>query len=343
MATAFLIDPALTNYSGHHAAIITGLAHTALVHGQGVQIIAHREASVASIEGHDVAKVFSGTFYNAAPADRVEAQVVLRRWQREFRDELGLCLAQVSSADCIHLAHAALLTLNGMAAWASGIPSHLRPRLVVYFVSLPPEMDEFSVALGSQHHLVCAIDRLRLLFGSRFELVGITPGSCAHFEARNCGPALYLPYMALRKPLVPLVRPPAGHAPLIVIAGHFGAKKGIDLVLPAIQRLADDGLDVRWVVAGKTYDRDAVAVGALASQVRASDQVTVARDADGLVDYDEWISSADLIVLPYSPVDYEQRCSWVAEEAEALGIPYVAPKVQFSLDAAAHGAAVQFD
>jgi glycosyltransferase involved in cell wall biosynthesis len=342
VATAFIIDPAVRNYVGHHYTAAAGWAEAARIHGLNARILAHRQCIAESAGVASIEKIFSGRFYEVAPFGDKEAWKHLRVVQREFRDALTKPLMHVQPDDVAILSHSTLVTLNGVAAWASGMPQHRLPRLVTWLMMRPLDED-FVAPFGSTDCLVAALDRLRTLFGDRLVLAGSTPEVSRQWEALGCGAVRDLPFTALRPELQPRSEHAISSPPSVVLAGHFASRKGLDLVPALIDEIDRIGIEIRWTIGGSSFETNSRAFVELDRLAKSRPNVSLVSRSDGLKEYDDFLKSADLAVLPYSPDAYKERGSGVAEEAAMLGLPYVAPQVSFSAEAASAGTAVCFE
>ena len=130
---------------------------------------------------------------------------------------------------------------------------------------------------------------------------------------------------------------------MIVSIGHFGVRKGLNLVPALIKELDRRGIRVRWTIGGSSFEIGSPAFAEIARLAESQPNVSLVTSPKGLTEYDNLVKSADLAILPYSPELYKERGSGVAEEAELLGLPYVAPKVAFSAEAVSAGAALSFE
>jgi glycosyltransferase involved in cell wall biosynthesis len=322
---------------------VAGWGEAAAAGGLDVRILAQKDCIAEAVGAAPIEKIFSGSFYDVAPADQKEAWKRLRARQREFRDALAKPLMQVQPSDVAVLAHSTLVTLNGVAAWASGMPRQQLPRLVVWLM-MRPQDEDFVVPFGSMDCLVAAIDRLRALFGDRLTLTGSTREICKRWEAFSCGAVHFLPFTALRQPLQARSDNTVPSPPLIVSIGHLGSRKGLNLIPALIKEVDRRGIQVRWMIAGSSFfEMGSPGFAEIARLTESQPNVSLITSLEGLKEYDNLLKSADLAVLPYSPESYEVRGSGVAEEAELLGLPYVAPNVAFSAKAVSAGAAVSFE
>ena len=342
MRTAIIIDPVVTDYAGHHFTAAAGWAEAAETSGLNIRILAHRGCVAEAIGGVAIEKVFSGSYYHVAPADQPEALTRLRVMQGDFRDALAKPLMRVGSGDVAVLAHSTLVTLNGVAAWAAGMPRQRLPRLVAWFV-LGPHQEDFLVPFGSTDCLVAAIDRIRDLFGDRLTLVGSTRDVSRRWEDLVGGVVHFLPFTALRPALQARTDHTASSPLSIVWTGHLGSRKGLNLMPALIKELDRRGIPIQWTIGGTSYEVASPAFAEIAGLAKSRTNVSFTTSPEGLTDYDDFLKSADLVLLPYSPEFYDGRGSGVAEEAELLGLPYVAPKVAFSAEAVSAGAAVSFE
>jgi glycosyltransferase involved in cell wall biosynthesis len=342
VSTAIIIDPALRNYAGHHFTAVAGWVGASRAAGFDLRILANKECIAEAAGPASIEKVFQGGFYGVAPTNQNEAWKRLRAMQRAFRDDLSKPLMQAQSSDVIVLAHSTLVTLNGIAAWAAGMPRQRLPRLMAWLM-FKPEAEEFVTPLGSQDCLVAAIDRLRALFGDQLILAGSTRAVCRRWEALVGGAVHFLPFTALRSSLSTRKERSTPARPLIVSAGHLGTRKGINFIPALIKEFDRRQIPVRWKIAGSAFNDGSAAFAEIAHLARSKPNVSLVTDSEGLMEYDNVLAEADLAILPYSPEEYKARGSGVAEEAELIGLPYVAPQVEFSAEAVSAGAAVSFD
>jgi hypothetical protein len=137
VTTTFVIDPAVRNYAGHHFTAAAGWAEAAQAQGLDVRILAHTECVAETADTVPVEKIFRGSFYGVAPEDPKEAWTRLRIMQRNFRDDLIKPLMHVQPRDVAILSHSTLVTLNGLAAWASVMPEQRLPRLMTWLMMSP--------------------------------------------------------------------------------------------------------------------------------------------------------------------------------------------------------------
>lgn len=348
MATAIIIDPAVRDYSGHHFAAVTGWAEAARRYGLDSRILAHSECIIESAGSVPIEKIFRGSFYEAAPAEQQEAWMRLRIMQREFRRSLAKPLLRATRNDVIILAHSTLVTLNGVAAWASGMQADQLPRLTVWLM-MEPEGEDFVAPLGSVNCIVAAMHRLRALFGDRLALAGFTKQVCTQYETLGFGPVHFLPFIALRPALAArtVARQRTDHTPAtppqIALLGHMGPSKGLHLMPALIKELNRRAVPLRWVIGGASFGETSCVLKEIEDLSKIDPNINLVTQSAGVEDYDALIKSSDLILLPYSPDVYRLRGSGISEEAELLGLPYIAPIAPFSAEGVSAGAAVSFE
>jgi len=341
MATAIIIDPALRNYAGHHLTAVAGWVGASKASGLDCRVLAHKECIIDSVETVAVEKPFSGNFYHVAPGEPSEARTQLRIMQRQFRDAVAASLKRPCAEDVVVLAHSTLVTLNGIAAWASGLPQARLPRLIVWLM-MRPDDEDFVVPFGSPNCMVTAVDRLRKIFGDRLTLTGFTEEVSRRWKELSSEEIATLPFISLR----PELPGRAGHVtaspPIIAFVGHLGDRKGLALIPGLIRELDRQDVKVRWTIAGECFESESTfsEIEALAGSYC---NVSLAIGPSGLDDYVRQLTSADILLLPYCPDTYEERGSGISEEAETIGLPYIAPKVAFSAAAVAAGSAIPFE
>jgi glycosyltransferase involved in cell wall biosynthesis len=327
MSTAFIIDPPLRNSAGHHRALASGWGAAAHENGYDVQILAHEDWPSDSLDGFEAKRVFSGEYYSVASDRDLPLATQLRLRQTAFRDTLAKPLRGISRDDVLVLTYPTAYTMNGVAAWAAGLPEERRPSLLVWLLYGPTD-DEFSTAMNSTDIAIAAYDRLRRLFGDRVTFLASTQVIAAECRRLGAGDFSVLPFVALRAPMSPLPTGAVASAPLLGVVGDIQPQKGSGYIAAIAGAIEQQGLAARWLVAGSaryapTTDRDALE--RLAK--RDGGRFALELQPDGLEDYDGTLRTLDLVVLPYSPQHYATRGSGVAEEAAFLGVPIVAPSV----------------
>jgi glycosyltransferase involved in cell wall biosynthesis len=342
MATAIIVDPSLWNYAGHHLTAVAGWVEVCRSADLNCRILANKECSLGAAGAVAVEKCFRGIFYDVAPEDPSDARMRLRRMQRQFRDDMADSLKRIQSDDVVILAHATLVTLNGVADWAYGLPRKSLPRLIVWLMTQPDDED-FVAPFGSTDCMATAIDRLRKTFGDRLSLTGFTDKVCRRWEELTSEKMDVLPFASLRPELPGREGHVASSPPVIGFFGHLGPRKGLTLLPGIIRELDRRKVEVQWRIAGECFDKESTAFLEMESLARNRSNVSFADGPSGLDDYGRLLTTVDLLLLPYSPSYYEERGSGISEEAELVGLPYVAPKVAFSAGAVAAGAAMPFE
>ncbi len=327
MPTAFIIDPPLRNSAGHHRALAFGWAAAAHENGYDAVILAHEEWTVGSLDGFPVERVFGGGFYSVAGGRHIPLVTQLSQRQTGFRDSLTKSLRGIRPDDVLVLAFPTTYTMNGLAAWAAGVPEKRRPRLVVWLLNGPSD-DEFAVAIGSTDIVVAAYDRLKSLFGERIAFLASTSAIAAECQRMGAGAFPVVPFTVLRAPLRPRTAATVDGAPLLGMLGDIRPVKGSGHMAAVIETVVRQGLAARWLVAGSAEHAPANDCAELQKLARRQDGLLrLDLQTDGLSNYDDVLRSLDLIVLPYSPDHYATHGSGVAEEAGLVGVPIVAPAV----------------
>ncbi len=327
MSRAFIIDPPLRNFAGHHRALASGWAAAAHENGYDVQILAHEDWPSDSLDGFDAKRVFNGGYYSVATGRDLPLATQLRLRQTAFRDSLTKPLCGISSDDMLVLTFPTAYTMNGVAAWAAGLPEGRRPRLIVWLLCGPAN-DDFAAAMNSTDIVIAAYDRLRQLFGDRVTFLASTQVIAAECRRQGAGNFSVLPFIALRAPLSPLPAAATAKTPLLGVVGDIQPYKGSGHIAAIVGAIERQGLAVRWLVAGSAQHApptDRAAMEKLAR--REGGRFRLELQPSGLDDYDGTLRALDLVVLPYSPEYYATRGSGVAEEAALLGLPIVAPAV----------------
>lgn len=327
MPRAFVIDPPLRNSAGHHRALAVGWANAAHENGYDVEILGHVDGASDTLDGFDLKRVFSGGYYAVTTGRHLPLATQLRLHQTAFRDTLSRSLRGVRRDDVLILTFPTAFTMNGMAAWASGLPEQERPRLIAWLLTSPVD-DEFAKAMQSPEIVIAAYDRLRGLFGDRASILSSTPSISAECRRLGAGDFPVVPFVALRAPLLPRPAAAAADAPLLGVLGDINQRKGSSHIAPVIRAIDGQDLAARWLVAGAAEFAPPADIAALQQLARLKGgALRLDLHAGGLEEYDGVLRSLDLAVLPYSPDFYASRGSGIAEEAALIGVPIVAPAV----------------
>jgi len=327
MSRAFIIDPPLRNSAGHHRPLAFGWAAAAHENGYRATILGHEEWPEDTLDGFQVRRVFTGWYYGVAESRHLPLTTQLQLRQTAFRDNLTKPLRDVRSDDVLVLTFPTAFTMNGVAAWAGGLPEERRPRLIVWLLYGPSE-DEFAAAIGTTDIVVAAYDRLRGLFGNRVSFLASTATIADDCRRLGAGDFQVFPFVALRAPLSPLVASADPGPPLLGIVGDIHPPKGSGHIAAIINTMAQQRTAARWLVAGSAQHTPPSHLAPLKKLANRGDGLLQLNlQPGGHADYDGILRSLALVVLPYSPDHYAKRGSGVAEEAAMLGLPIVAPKV----------------
>ena len=128
---------------------------------------------------------------------------------------------------------------------------------------------------------------------------------------------------------------PAIDGPFLLFLGRLSRQKGLDLLLPAFQRLRQSRPDLRLVLAGPDHEGYAAHVRTLAQQVGVADRVLFTGLITGNLKLAAFVD-ADLFVLP----SYAENFGGAIIEALACGLPVViSDQVNIHRELAAAGAA----
>jgi glycosyltransferase involved in cell wall biosynthesis len=118
-----------------------------------------------------------------------------------------------------------------------------------------------------------------------------------------------------------------GDPPTVACIGFANEAKGYHLLPGAVGRVLKEHRDVRFLIHGVVQGTDAEANAAVFDALsKLGDRVTTRTDVLTQEDYQSWLGSADVLLLPYDPAVYRSRGSGVFTEAHRLGIPVIAPR-----------------
>lgn len=137
---------------------------------------------------------------------------------------------------------------------------------------------------------------------------------------------------------VPHCGAPAGEAEpehdvlSVVFAGEARADKGFDLLAPAIREVLSTSPRREVVFNIQAYGTEGRPEAAIRTKFPVSDAVRVHSHPLDERQYEAFIGTADLVLIPYSTAPYRAQTSGIYCEAAALGIPVVVPSGTWMAD-----------
>lgn len=220
--------------------------------------------------------------------------------------------------------------LLGLALWLRQTTHRLRPRLALNFmidnISRPlPGTSRWEIRKKSALLYRLAFSLLRRQLPS--ERLHLSAGG--ETFARTMSEILRYPVAVFPLPVqhelqsVPRSRPPSGGVPLIVVLGMMRPQKGAELVGPVVRGILQRNTRCRFLLQAhppcweQVWREEIGPAGA--------ERVLIHRGEMSQEQYQAWLQSADLVLMPYSPAHYLLQTSGVFSEAMAAGKPCVVP------------------
>jgi len=344
MNPALIIDPSLHSADGHHLDVLKRFqGELADLQVRSVSLVSRQAPVELCREAGLVAAFERGIYFRT-------------RWTHDeyfqcaggFRRDLWQATQNLSLRPSLIVLPAADQTV----IW--GLAQHLKrfrfhePRILLLWLMMAPHykkpFDDPSVAPQREEYLH-AFTSLRgvLRDDSRLRLFCETHAMARAYEQLIGLPvATAIVHKSISEPRMKRPRVP-GEPVSIVCAGNANAAKGYSLLAKAIQHLNRDHNGLRFLVHGTVDKTDFPEGRRVMQQLSAlAANVTVRTDVLSSDDYLDWLSQADLVLLPYDPYVYRTRGSGVFAESCKLGIPVVVTgSCAFALDAIKDGRATR--
>lgn len=147
----------------HHVLAANRQADTA------IRIMGSQNTTVDQIDGVEVEKLLNSTALREPTLEGRDAQRHVRNLAIAFRNSLAKALIDIGSRDTVHLLHADISALHGIAAWASSIPRGKLPAVVLHMMT-PADEDALPRARSSPHAVAAVVDVLISVFSDRITI-----------------------------------------------------------------------------------------------------------------------------------------------------------------------------
>ncbi len=314
-ASAWLIDPGLRHYRGHHYTLDTVLRNALGRIFHIAELLCHRDLP---IEPGFTPCFSTSTYFSAQTASEVDE--VCEERGKAISDDLRNTLSgRIQQRDSLLMPAASIVLLIGVRRWLEGLPDQCRPTgLQVHFFTLPTHevYGDAAQARVTQRFIEEAL-YLEQHFNVRWSA---DHASLADWYSTLCG----WKFICVKSPhLLPegktKVQRHDGRVRLLFI-GEIRQEKGFSHILQALPAIFRETrfCDFRFVVPG------------LGDEVRAylSSQPVgriSMRIMDNLPyeDYCDEITNADHVLCAYAPEHYQFKTSGIVVEAALMNVPIV--------------------
>ena len=323
-ARFFLADPSLVRYSGHCFGYLAALAPGARAHGYEPVYLGNRNADEAMRAGHGVVPAFSH-WCDARFGDWLHTRHV---HETALRDELLEASERfgITSRDVVLLNTLRHWALRGVPDWLDALPPDRRPPVVIvlHFTAFSnPETSDGTVELYREAFERIATSPSRdniLLLADAEELIdeytATYPGLKFHLA-----PIPHVPPEGPRLPRKPGEPVRAGYV------GEARMNKGFHLLPWLAHRMAASGAERAAELHVHSFigqPREEFYRRALAGLRYPF--VTLYPHQMNDAEYEHFLASLDLVLIPYTPENYHAQTSGIFAEAMAHGQSVVAPK-----------------
>lgn len=341
-----VIEPSLTRMAGHAYNSVCGIEKVARESGFRTSVLISHKAPPDFLPNHDVKRIFRRNLYQRP---RMPGARGFHRLRNSFYRSLSSYLANsVQMPDCLVLRTA---SQEMVAAIADLIEAGLLPasvNIVLWLLFEPgwnmPDGERYHQAHAREYRT--AFQRLEAALANGAAQVGV-------FAELQCTADRF---SSLLKRDIKVGEPPdvstldlapatprtAGLVPRVMMLGCAALDKGYELLPDAMRILRDRGVGAEFKIhaasePARMEDDDAI----LNNLRKALPNGMFSSKSLSEHEYFQWLSQADLLVLPYRLPDYARRGSGIYLEASRLGIPMVVPeRAEFAADALAQARAV---
>jgi len=324
-SAALIVDPSLRSADGHHFGAVQRLKGELLRLGIGCICLASRylDENLRNVEG--IVPVFDKSIYRREEWTRAEFD----DFAHEFCEELRTAArAAGANPDLLIMPSGDQATTLGLAQYLGRYRRGKMPEIVIWLLMSPhfkkpiddpvaePLLKEYRDAFQALRSVVDDDSRIRVFCETEVmadaysRAIGLKVGVVS-------SPNLIL------EPKSRTTRD-NGMPIAIVCAGNVNAAKGYSLLPEAVAKLEVIRSDLRFLVHGTVENTDNVEGKEILDRLATLKSVTVRKDVLSPEEYTDWLTQADLILLPYDPLVYKTRGSGIFTEAETLGIPVVA-------------------
>lgn len=329
---AVILDPALHSMGGHHHSAYLRLRHELTERAVRFRYLVSNRADRSLRLDADVRPTFSRCVYGRS------------NWSHsQFHDDVDITFSELKKGLSRGAENAAffivpcadqVLTL-ALARYLTIRDRSFAPQLLIWLLYGPHWKrrlhDHESGRLAYEYQR--ALSALANLAHRPADLTVVCETrAMASYYASMAGMSVgVMPGPGLRLEMTGEARPSQSETPTVVCMGHANVAKGYHLLPQAIGSVLRKGIRVRFLIHGNTHDCDdprAIATMAVLERLPC-ERSTVLVNTGILTaeDYQQWMSQADIVLMPYDPAVYGvSRGSGVLADAERLGLPAIAPR-----------------
>ncbi len=325
-----ILDPQLSGQGGHYLSHDGQLLAELQRRNIPVTLYGRRELKVTHCIGAEIVPAFSHDIFREVATDALvwPMENFARNNEDFLADLLALDPARFSADDLVYFPNILQNQVHGIAQWLAQLPAARRPAVALMFRYLNHAMDYVQkrqnkdmVALYYRfavRHLVATHPRT-LICADTTELAKA-------YQQITTVPVLELPNPMDVSALLAAqgdTRPATGGIlPTIVYQGHTSPLRGFHFLPEIIERCAKLTPRPRFLV--QVQNREAAAGMGLGPALAALDKMKgehlrLLEGPLNQTDYLTLLSSADIVLLPYTPTFYGVGSSGVFTEAASVG------------------------
>ncbi|WP_207459120.1 glycosyltransferase [Azospirillum sp. SYSU D00513] len=334
--TVFAVDPMMIDRSGHHHHLMTELGAVLAARAVGFRLFVPRSADRESV----VAPFGAVACLDHLPSARVFPMPIADIGAVNYRFHLDLARIGEAAgpADTLFFPRSTHRSLFGILRWLEERPAGTRPHCVLT-LEAQECFDGFDGTVHRRNTEIYAtiLRGLAALDGPKPVLLAFSSFYAKHLEALADGAIHVRPFpFSYLRPREALPRPGPETAPAIGLFGNTGwEQKGLLPLLDAARRLLRNGRALRLIIQIDEPTEE----GRLAPyrDVLEDRRVILLRGGLPPEEYDRWLGSCSLAVLPYGPA-YRYQPSSILFEALSRGRPTLLPeRSEMARDVAALG------
>ncbi len=316
VANAYLIDPGLAHYRGHHYTLDVALRNASATVYSSVNVLCHASFPVQT----GFIPCFRASIYQYTAQTVEEVNQVCEAHAQVIFEDLSMALnSRIRKNDAILIPSCNITLLIGLRRWLESLPVYCRPmKLQLHFHALATH-EIYSVPAQARLNLLFEAEAMRI--NQCFDVRWST-------DSRRLADAYTIlcrfQFLALKSPhAVPSektrVHRQDGRIRLLVI-GELRPEKGIELILKALPGVLSNTkyCDFRFVVPSLQKNVHSYLLNQPVGRVslRIEDELSY-------TEYCDEITYADYVLCVYDPEQYHFRSSGVVVEAVLLNVPVV--------------------
>ncbi len=334
-----LIAHGLINQSGHHYMEARAFKEEAAKHYLDCKILAHRDIGPLIRDELDALPLFQHTPYKPLHKRRYLAPLLdFIFFGRAMKNQLlSLPAETITSPDILVCSITRAREILGLALWLARTPQNKHPFLVLNFM-----IDDISQPFSKTKHRSINIKPARFyrfafnLLKKSFDPDRLLLSAGGTAFAQTMAGILNHPVEDFPLPVqheFPVVRPENQffeQAPLIAFLGWMRERKGSDLAGPVIRRVLQQHPCCRFFLQANPICWEKRWTDDIGQN--AMTRVHIHRGEMTQEEYQNTMSRADLVLLPYLSAGYTLQTSGIFSEAMAMGKVSIIPEGTWMAD-----------